>query len=130
MPNFNVNPYGQQVQVDFAVNLPVQVYRAFAVWTAGNTLVAESALGPATPVGVPDFSFNPNCPLPGTLACLFNCLGPFNLVGEPLNITVRIWQNGGAVQRIRLTPGLMRGKSGNGGVTVAHLQKSAWIGLI
>lgn len=130
MPKFQVNPTGKPVQVDFQVNLSVQVFRAFAIWDTGNILVKESALGPATPVGVPDFSFDPTVLLPSTLSCLFNCLGPANLVGQSLGITVRIWQHGGAGKAIKLKPALMKSKSGNGGVTVAHLQKSAWIGLI
>lgn len=130
MPTFQVNPTGQQVQVDFRVNQPVQVFRAFAIWDTGNILVKESALGPATPVGVPDFSFDPTVPLPSILSCLFNCLGPANLVGQPLEITVRIWQPGGANKEIKLKPALMKSKAGKGGVTVAHRQKSAWIGLI
>lgn len=130
MPKFQVNPTGKRVQVDFQVNLSVQVFRAFAIWGPGNTLVEEIALGPATPFGVPDFSFDPAGPLPSTLSCLFNCLGPAQMVGQPLNITVRIGQLGGANKAIKLKPALMKSKSGNGGVTVAHLQKSAWIGLI
>lgn len=129
MAQFKVNPAGQPVEVDLQVNLPVHVFRAFSVWDAGGNLVAESNLGPATPFGVPDFTFGATVPLPSTLSCLFNCLGPAQLVGQPLNITVRIGQPGGLTQAIQLKTALMKGKSGNGGVTVAHHQKTAWIGL-
>jgi len=130
MALFKVNPAGQPVKIDFSVNLSVHIFRAFSVWDAAGKLVVASTLAPATPYGVPDFTFDATVRLPGTLSCLFNCLGPAENVGQPLNITVHIEQPGGLKKDIQLKTALMKGKSGNGGVTVAHHQKTAWIGLV
>jgi hypothetical protein len=128
MEPFGVLSSGVGVTVDFAVNLPVNVWTTFGVWDASADLVASTQRAEATAVGTLDFAFSPALDLPGLLLCRFDCIGRADLVGELLEVRVVIAQ-GARSAAYEMTPTAMK-KGGEDDVPLAQLRKEIVVKLI
>lgn len=120
---FQIDPNGGQVSIDFSINLPVLVFRAFAIFKDGSVLDSQSS-APANPVGTPDYTFAPGFDQPSVVGCMFDCFGDANLIGQQIDIELFFEQDGRS-KTFDLPPSLMR----EGPSSTSQARKIAYVDL-
>lgn len=118
---FRIIPSGGNLEVDFKVNLPVDVFRAFAVFK-GQKAVDSQSSDLSNPFGQPDYLISAQTAVDGVLSCRFDCFGKLDLVDQELKIDVVLKQDGQA-KEFSLQPAKMQ----NHKDIISQRRKDAWI---
>lgn len=120
---FAIDPNGSDVEVDFKVNLPVDVFRAFAIFK-GQKAVHSQASDLSNPFGQPDYVVPAGIAAGGVLSCRFDSFGALNLVDQELKIRIYLKQ-GEAEKEFKLLPIKMR----NYQDIITQCRKDAWVNI-
>ncbi len=121
---FEIDPEDGDLQVDFKTNLPIDVFRAFAIFKDEKPVHSQSS-DLSNPVGQPDYEVSAAHASGGVLSCRFDCFGALTLVGQELKIDLILKQDSRA-KRFSLIPITMKNYQG----VVAQCRKDAWIRII
>jgi len=119
--NFYFDPFGEDIEVDFSVNLAFDFESVSFLLFDGDQITAEEGPKFSTPVGKPDFRFMSGEAIGTSIRCQFDCYGAPVLIGQILKVKVFIKQ-GNSKRVYKLSPVTVKGHDG-----VAFIDKWVWI---